>query len=96
MVSVTWSPAALIDLDQQYNFLAEFDSEIAAKTIQEIVKFGGSLSKNPRRGTPIVDTLGLRKILVPVGKSSYIIHYAILDEEVLILRVYHGRQNRPA
>jgi plasmid stabilization system protein ParE len=37
----------------------------------------------------------LRKILVPFGKSSYIIHYAILDEEVLILRVYNGRQNRP-
>ena len=96
MVVVTWSYAARIDLDRQYDFLAEIDSEVAAKTIQSIVAFGGSLSKNPRRGTPIADTPGLRKILVPFGKSSYIIHYAILAEEVLILRVYHGRQNRPA
>jgi plasmid stabilization system protein ParE len=95
MVVVTWSPAALTDLDRQHDFLAETDSLVAAKTIQAIVEVGGSLSKNSRRGTPIADAPGLRKILVPFGKSSYIIHYIVLNEEILILRVYHGRQNRP-
>jgi plasmid stabilization system protein ParE len=95
MASVIWSTSALTDLDRLYNFLTEIDPELSAKAIQAIVEFGGSLSKNPRRGTPIVDTPGLRKILVPFGKSSYMIHYIILDEEILILRVYHGRQDRP-
>jgi plasmid stabilization system protein ParE len=96
MAVVTWSPPALADLDHQYQFLVKIDPEIAATTIQEIVQFGKSLTKNPQRGTPINDTPGLRKLLVPLGKYGYIIHYILLDEEVLILRVYHGRQNRPA
>jgi plasmid stabilization system protein ParE len=96
MAVVTWSPPALTDLDHQYKFLVKIDPEMAATTIQEIVQFGKSLTKNLQRGAPISDTPGLRKLLVPIGKYGYIIHYILLDEEVLILRVYHGRQNRPA
>jgi plasmid stabilization system protein ParE len=64
---------------------------MVATKIQEIAQLGKSLTKNPQRGAPINDTPGLRKLLVPIGKYGYIIHYILLDEEVLILRVYHGR-----
>jgi plasmid stabilization system protein ParE len=70
--------------------------EIADKAVEAIMQFGKSLANNPRRGTPISDTPGLRKLTVPFSKYGYTIHYIMLDEEVLILRVYHGRQNRPA
>jgi plasmid stabilization system protein ParE len=96
MAVVTWSPLALVDLDRQYQFLANIDPEMAKTTIQEIVQFGKGLTNNPQKGTPVSDTPGLRKLLVPVGKYGYIIHYIFLDEEALILRIYHGRQNRPS
>jgi plasmid stabilization system protein ParE len=96
MATVTWSSRALTDLSHQHQFLAEFNLEIADKAVETIMQFGKSLTNNPRRGMPIGDTPGLRKLTVPFSKYGYTIHYIILDEEVLILRVYHGRQNRPA
>jgi plasmid stabilization system protein ParE len=96
MAIATWSPPALADLDRQYQFLAEVNPNLAAQAVQEIVRCGKSLEKNPSRGTPIFETPGLRKLLIPFSKYGYIIHYVLLDEEALILRIYHGRQNRPA
>lgn len=94
-VNVTWSQSALADLDLHHQYLMTIDPSITASSIQEIVRFGKSLADNPRRGRPIDDTPGIRKILVPVGKYGYLIHYVLLDEELLILRIYHGRQQRP-
>lgn len=88
--------ATRVDLDCQHQSLATIDPELAIKAVQAIVQFGKSLEDNPQRGTPIADTPGLRKLLVLFGKYGYILHYILLNEEVLILRVYHGRQNRPA
>ncbi len=96
MTTVNWSQPALVDLDRQHQFLVAIDPELAIKAVQEIVQSGKSLAKNPQRGTPIADTPGLRKLLVPFGKYGYILHYILLNEEILILRVYHGRQNRPS
>jgi plasmid stabilization system protein ParE len=96
MTIVNWSGAARADLDLQYQFLLEIDPEIATRAVRAIVESGGSLVQTPKRGTPIADTPGLRKLFVSFGKYGYIIHYVILEEEVLILRVYHGRQNRPS
>ena len=96
MISVTWSPTALADLDRQHQFLATLNPDAALKAAQVIVQSAKSLGENPKRGTPITDTPGLRKLLVSFGKYGYILHYVILEEEVLILRIYHGRQNRPA
>lgn len=96
MTTVTWSRPALADLERQHQFLATINPEAAVKAVQSIVRSAGSLAENPKRGTPIADTPGLRKLLVSFGKYGYILHYVLLDEEVLILRVYHGRQNRPS
>jgi len=38
---------------------------------------------------------GLRKVLVSFGKYGFIIHYVIIEDDVVILRVYNGRENRP-
>jgi plasmid stabilization system protein ParE len=96
MTNVNWSPPALTDLNHQNQFLAAVNPEAGIKAVLAIVLAARSLGENPKRGTPIADTPGLRKLLVKFGKYGYIIHYVILDEEVLILRVYHGRQNRPS
>jgi plasmid stabilization system protein ParE len=96
MTTVNWSQPALVDLDRKHQFLVATDPELAIKAVQAIVQSGKSLEDNPQRGTPIADTPGLRKLLVPFGKYGYVLHYILLNEEVLILRVYHGRQNRPA
>ncbi|UUO13366.1 MULTISPECIES: hypothetical protein [Aphanizomenonaceae] len=37
----------------------------------------------------------MRKLVVAFGKYGFIIHYVILEDDVIILRIYHGRENRP-
>jgi plasmid stabilization system protein ParE len=95
MSTVVWTPAAKADLDRHYQFLAGYSSEIAAKAIQHIVKSGESLQQFPKRGTAVGEAIGLRKLIISFGKSRFVLQYTILDDEVVILRVYQGRENRP-
>jgi plasmid stabilization system protein ParE len=81
-------------LERHYNFWESINSDLAKKVVQEITKKGESLQDNPRRGTVIHQAQGLRKLSVPFGKYGFVIHYTILEEDVLILRVYGGRENR--
>lgn len=96
MPSVIWSRSALADLSRQHQFLKANNPDAAAQALQAIVKAGKSLAQTPQRGTPVADTPGLRKLQVKFGKLGYVIHYAFVEDEVLILRVYHGRQSRPS
>jgi plasmid stabilization system protein ParE len=95
MPQVVWSPTASQDLERHYNFLLTQDAITATKAVQKIIKTGGSLAQSPYRGGIVQQKTGLRKLLVSFGKYGYVIHYAVIEEEVVILRVYHGRENRP-
>ncbi|WP_365975433.1 type II toxin-antitoxin system RelE/ParE family toxin [Moorena sp. SIO4G3] len=67
------------------------NADAAARAVKKIVSSGESLQENPRRGSIVDDIAGLRKLLVAFGKYGYIIHYTILEDDVIILHVYHGR-----
>lgn len=95
MPQIVWTESAMEDLNRHYEFLKINNADAAARAVQEIVSSAESLLENPRRGTPIGEVPGLRKLLVSFGKYGYVIHYSILEEDVIILRVYHGRENRP-
>jgi plasmid stabilization system protein ParE len=95
MSVVIWTKPALNDIEQLISYLLEVNPEVAQQIAQSIRKAGDSLSSNPKRGVMVQDVNGVRKLRVPFGRSSFVIHYAVLDDEVVILRVYHGRQNRP-
>jgi plasmid stabilization system protein ParE len=95
MPQVVWSPTASQDLERHYNFLLTQDAITATKAVQKIIKTGGSLAQSPYRGAVVQQKAGLRKLLVSFGKYGYVIHYTVIEEEVVILRVYHGRENRP-
>ncbi|MGH2413201.1 MAG: type II toxin-antitoxin system RelE/ParE family toxin [Microcystaceae cyanobacterium] len=96
MPTVIWSRAALAALARQYQFLQAHNREAATRALQVIIEAGKSLEQAPQRGTPIASAPGLRKLLVRFGKSGYTLHYSVLEDEVLILKVYHGRQDRPS
>jgi len=95
MPEIVWTESAMEDLNRHYEFLKINNADAAARAVREIVSVGESLQDNPRRGTPIGEVSGLRKLLVFFGKYGYVIHYTILENDVVILRIYHGRENRP-
>lgn len=95
MSEIVWTETAISDLNRHYDFIALSNANAAARAIQAIVASGGSLQKNPRRGAIVDEIAGLRKLIVTFGKYGFIIHYVILEDDVIILRIYHGRENRP-
>jgi toxin ParE1/3/4 len=54
-----------------------------------------SLGALPERGRP-VRRAGARELIVPFGKSAYIVRYGYSPQrqEVIILRIWHGREAR--
>ncbi|WP_414549632.1 type II toxin-antitoxin system RelE/ParE family toxin [Anabaena sp. CCY 0017] len=95
MSEIVWTETAITDLNRHYDFIALSNADAAARAIQAIVTSGGSLQQNPSRGAIVDEIAGLRKLLVAFGKYGFIIHYVILENDVIILRIYHGRENRP-
>lgn len=95
MSEIVWTQAAIADLNRHYDFIKLNEADAATRVVQAIVSSAESLQQNPRRGAIVDEVAGLRKIIVPFGRYGYIIHYAILEDDVIILRVYHGRENRP-
>ncbi len=95
MPQVIWTDTAIDDLNRHYEFIKVNNTEAASRALKAISSSAESLQQNPRRGTIVSEKAGLRKLLVPFGKYGYIIHYIVLDDDVVILNVYHGRENRP-
>ncbi len=95
MSQIVWSQTAIEDLNRHYDFIKLNNPDAAARAVQAIVSSGESLQENPRRGAIVDEIAGLRKLIVSFGKYGYIIHYVIIEDDVIILHVYHGRENRP-
>jgi plasmid stabilization system protein ParE len=95
MSQVVWTETAIDDLNRHYDFIKLNNADAAVRAVQAIVSSGESLQQNPRRGRIVDEIASLRKLLVSFGKYSFIIHYVILEDDVVILRIYHGRENRP-
>jgi plasmid stabilization system protein ParE len=94
MTPIIWTKAATTDLERHYSFLEPIDPDVAKKAVTAILKAGESLKENPQRGAVILQARGLRKLMVSFGKYGFVVHYIFVEAEVLILRIYHGRENR--
>ncbi|YAF96531.1 MAG: type II toxin-antitoxin system RelE/ParE family toxin [Nodularia sp. CChRGM 3473] len=95
MSQIVWAKTAIDDLNRHYDFIKLNNPNAAARAIQAIVSSGETLQQNPRRGKIVDEIAGLRKLLVSFGKYGFILHYVILENDIVILRIYHGRENRP-
>jgi len=95
MPQVVWLPEAIIDLVRQFDFLKLKNKDAAAQAAQVIREAGFSLAENPEKGAALQDGSGRRKLVVPFGKYGYVMLYVLEADRVIIVRIYHGRENRP-
>jgi len=89
------SPAAIADLARLHAFLAD-KSEIAAdRAVAALTAAIESLDTFPERGRP-AGSPNKRELIVPFGQSNYVLRYAYRaqTEEVIVLRIWHGREER--
>lgn len=87
---VAWTDDALEDIEATYDYLARFNPVAAQRVAEALFIAGDSLAVFPHRGR-----IGIRpdtRELLSV--QPYVIVYRIIGEEVQILRVWHGAQDR--
>jgi plasmid stabilization system protein ParE len=86
---------AVADIERLRLFLKDVNPAAAARAVELIVGAIESLETNPERGRPAA-VLGLRELIVPFGRSAYVLRYAYYEarSEVVIIRVWHGREKR--
>jgi plasmid stabilization system protein ParE len=89
------SRAAAADLLRLHAFLAELSPDAAQRAVSAIVRAIDSLVLFPDRGRPSA-VAGLRELIVPFGRSAYIVRFAhdAGRAEILILRIWHSREAR--
>jgi toxin ParE1/3/4 len=91
-VKVTWTEPALVELEAIYDFLSPTNPAAAQRVVEELLLAADSLSLFPHRGRK--GRLPHTRELVIV--RPYLIIYRIVDDEVLILRIWHSAQNHSA
>ncbi len=89
---VTWTESALIELEAIYDFLAPINPAAARRVVEDVLLAADSLSVFPHRGRK-GRLLSTRELVII---RPYLIVYRILDDEVLILRIWHSAQDRSA
>lgn len=95
MAKVTWLPQALDDIERLYAFLKDKDREAAKRAAGCILKGVTLLKASPRIGRPMPDKTGRREVFVAFGAGAYVLRYMLeADDVVIIIRVWHSKENR--
>ena len=89
-----WLPEAVKDLERLYEFLLEKNPSAAERVIQAIDGGARKLPAFPEIGRSMGDETGNRELLVPFGAGAYVLRYRIHEDTVIIIRVWHSREQR--
>jgi plasmid stabilization system protein ParE len=86
---------AIDDIERLRSFLDQNNPDAARRALASIWTAIGRLQEFPELGMPTEDA-GIRQIVVRFGVSGYIVRYAVLREDgnILITRIWHGREAR--
>jgi plasmid stabilization system protein ParE len=91
--SVRLVGSARDDVARLVAFLAERNPRAASEAAMAISHALLSLNEFAERGHP-ARREGFRELVVRYGRDGYVIRYRVLDQSVIVLRVYHGKQDR--
>lgn len=89
-IKIIWSPAALSDLQDAFDYIAQDSQERATKWTLEMRQSVVRLEMFPLSGrkVPELPEAGLREVIT----GDYRIFYEIRKGKLSILRVLHGRR----
>lgn len=93
--SIRLVPDAEADFDRLSAFLAGRSPAAASPAGEAIVAGIRSLSEYPYLGRRVGDG-GRRELIIPFARSASIVRYLVEGDEVIVVRVFHGLEERPA
>ncbi len=94
MSEVAWLPEALEDMERLRLFLLDKNPTAAARAGKVLLDGAKLLASFPEAGYPMNDGTDRRELFLPFGASSFVLRYIIYGQMVIIVRVWHGRENR--
>lgn len=88
-----WSQSARDDLVRLYDFLAPLNPDAARSVIHDVLAGVEQLLLNPRlgRSLDIYRPREVRRLVL----GHYEVRYEVLGEDIVIVRLFHGREDRP-
>lgn len=93
-MKLEWSRAALADLDRFAEFLHDQHPRLARIIASEILHRTQIIADHPLLGRPIEGRSEFREFILPVLNATYVFQYAYDGERLVMLRVFHGREQR--
>ena len=93
-MEIKWLRKALLNLDQEAEYIAKDDPQTARLIVQRIYHAVSLLRDNPSLGHP-GRLPGTRELVIP--KTRYIVPYRVRPrlQRIEILRVLHASRKRP-
>lgn len=88
---IRWTPAAAADLRHIADYLSDHHPRYRKPTLRKLYTAIQSLKRWPDRGR-LGRVESTRELLFP--PLPYVAVYRITEEDVEVLRIYHGAQNR--
>ena len=94
MARLRWLPEARQDIERLYEFLRETSPEAGRRAVRLIRAGAAQLKAFPEVGKPMGDDTGRRELYLPFGASAYVLRYRCEDGDIVVIRVWHGRERR--
>ena len=89
-------PEAIADLARLREFIHVHNPAAASRAAKRLREAIHKIPHQPFLGRQMegVDNPELRERFIPFGKAGYWIEYLVKEEEILIVKIWHGRENR--
>ncbi len=94
MMKIIWLPETKEDFRRLYAFIYPHNPEAAGKLIKLIFESSETIQHNPYIGVPYWEFPEFRDYIVRFGSRGYVLRYRIYKTDILISRIWHGRENR--
>ena len=94
MARLTWLPDAKDDLQRLYEFIEPHSQDAAARAVQRLVSAAQTLIEFPQKGRPWQPDTNYRELPVSFGARGYIVRYREFEGQIIIVRVWHAREER--
>ena len=93
MPRLIWSPAALLDVQRLYRFLAPQNPDDAKRAVRAIRQGLKVLEKQSGMGRPVEEMNDeFRDWIIDFGDSGYVARYRVDPDAVTILAVRHQKE----
>ncbi len=90
-MKLLFTKTAVGDLVRLREFIAEHNPDAAKKAASRLISAIEDLIYSPRIGRPVFDLEGEIRELIT---GNYIVRYEIRRNELFVLKIWHGREDR--